>query len=97
MSETVHVELGARSYDVSIGEFTADAIADKIAAALDPNTTGVAVLVDANVAAKSPRARALVAALAERVPRVARLDLLAGEACKNLTEIEKIVRVDGRP
>ena len=47
MSETVHVELGARSYDVSIGAFTPDAIADKIAAALDPKTTGVAVLVDA--------------------------------------------------
>ena len=89
MSETVHVALGARSYDVGIGGFTADAIADKIAAALDPNTTGVAVLVDANVAEKSARARELVAALAERVPRVARLDLLAGEACKNLTEIEK--------
>ena len=43
MSETVHVALGARSYDVSIGGFTADAIADRIAAALDPNTTGVAV------------------------------------------------------
>ena len=59
MSETVHVALGARSYDVGIGGFTPDAIADKIAAALDPNTTGVAVLVDANVAEKlGARARA---------------------------------------
>jgi 3-dehydroquinate synthase len=89
MSETVQVALGARSYDVTIGAFTADAIADKIAAALDSQTTGVAVLVDANVAEKSGRARELVAALAERVPCVARLDLRAGEACKNLTEIEK--------
>ena len=89
MSETVPVALGARSYDVSIGAFSPDAIADKLAASLDPKTTGVAVLVDANVAEKSPRARELVAALAERLPRVARLDLRAGEACKNLTEIEK--------
>jgi len=89
MLGVVPVELGVRSYDVSIGDFTADAIADRIAAALDPDTTGVAVLVDANVAEKSARARELVAALAERVPRVARLDLRAGEACKNLTEIEK--------
>jgi 3-dehydroquinate synthetase len=89
MSESVHVALDARSYDVSIGAFTADAIADKIAAALDPQTTGVAVLVDGNVAEKSGRARELVAALAERVRRVARLDLRAGEACKNLAEIEK--------
>jgi len=89
MSEIVHVALGARSYDVSIGASTPDAIADTLAAALDPKTTGVAVLVDGNVAEKSGRARELVATLAERLPRVARLDLRAGEACKNLTEIEK--------
>jgi 3-dehydroquinate synthase len=89
MSEIVHVALGARSYDVSIGASTPDGIAERLAAALDPKTTGVAVLVDANVAEKSARARELVAALAERLPRVARLDLRAGEACKNLTEVEK--------
>ena len=54
-----------RSYDVSIGGFSADAIADKIAAALDPKTTGVAVLVDAQVAERSARARELVAALGD--------------------------------
>ena len=89
MSEIVPVALGARSYDVTIGALTPDAIAGTIAAALDPKTTGVAVLIDANVAEKSARARDLVAALAKRLPRVARLDLRAGEACKNLTEIEK--------
>ena len=89
MSEKVHVALGARSYDVSIGAFTPDAIAETIASALDPKTTGVAVLVDGQVAEWSARARDLIAALAKRLPRVDRLDLRAGEACKNLTEIEK--------
>jgi len=89
MSEKVHVALGARSYDVSIGAFTPDAIAETIASALDPKTTGVAVLVDEQVAEKSARARDLIAALAKRLPRVDRLDLRAGEACKNLAEIEK--------
>jgi len=89
MSETVHVDLGARSYDVSIGAFSSEGVADKIAAALDAKTTGVAVLIDAHVAERSARARALIAALAARLPRVERLELRAGEACKNLTEIEK--------
>jgi 3-dehydroquinate synthase len=87
--ESVRVELGARSYDVSIGAFSPDAVADTLAAALDPKTTGVAVLIDAQVAERSPRARDLVVALAARLPRVERLDLRPGEACKNLTEIEK--------
>jgi 3-dehydroquinate synthase len=89
MDGGVRVELGARSYEVSIGRLSPDAIAEKIAAALDPKTTGVAVLIDANVAAVSARARDLVAALAKRLPRVLRLDLRQGEACKNLTELEK--------
>ena len=55
MSEIVQVALGDRSYDVSIGAFSADAIADKLAAALDPKTTGVAVLIDAQVAERSAR------------------------------------------
>ena len=85
----VRVELGDRSYDVSIGAFAPERIADTLAAALDPKTTGVAVLIDAQVAERSARARELVAALAARLPRVERLDLRPGEACKNLTEIEK--------
>ena len=89
MSDVVPVELGARSYDVTIGASAPEAIAETVAAALDPKTTGVAVLIDAQVAERSPRARDLVAALAARLPRVERLDLRPGEACKNLTEIEK--------
>jgi 3-dehydroquinate synthase len=89
VSEIVHVPLGARSYDVGIGAFSPDAVADAVAAALDPKTTGVAVLIDGNVAERSARARALVGALAARLPRVERLELRAGEACKNLAEIEK--------
>jgi 3-dehydroquinate synthase len=85
----VRVELGDRSYDVSIGAFTPDDIADTLASALDPKTTGVAVLIDSQVAERSARARDLVAALAQRLPRVERLELRAGEGCKNLTEIEK--------
>ena len=89
LRDSVRVELGARGYDVSIGAFTPHAVADTLAAALDPKTTGVAVLIDAQVAERSARARELVAALAARLPRVERLDLRPGEACKNLTEIEK--------
>ena len=89
MSEIVRVELGDRSYDVSIGAFAPAAIAETLAAALDPKTTGVAVLIDAQVAERSARARELVAALAARLPHVERLELRPGEACKNLTEIEK--------
>jgi len=89
VSDSVHVDLGARSYDVSIGAFPPDAVADRIAAALDPNLTGVAVLIDAHVAERSARARALIGALAARLPRVDRLELRPGEACKNLAEIEK--------
>ena len=69
--------------------FRPDAIADKVAAALDPKTTGVAVLIDAQVAERSARARDLIAALGARLPHVDRLELRPGEACKNLTEIEK--------
>jgi len=88
-AKVVRVELGARSYDVGIGAYTPAQIADTLAAALDPKTTGVAVMIDAQVAERSARARELVAALAKRLPRVERLELRAGEACKNLTEIEK--------
>src|SRR5262245_22956680 len=89
MSETVYVALGERSYDVTIGAFGPTHVADTLVAALAPKNTGVAVLIDAQVAERSVRARELIAALGERLPRVARLDLRAGEACKNLTEIEK--------
>jgi 3-dehydroquinate synthase len=91
MSGTVRVELGARAYDVRIGAFSPAAVAEAIATALDPGTTGVAVLVDEALGARSPRVAPLIEALAARLPRVERLDLRAGEACKNLTELERTV------
>jgi 3-dehydroquinate synthase len=47
-----------------------------------------AVLVDAQVGQVSPRVAPLVATLATRFTRVRRRDLPAGEACKNLGEIQ---------
>jgi 3-dehydroquinate synthase len=86
MSVTVHVPLGTRAYDVTVGDFTADAAADALEAVLG-KSTGVAVLVDGQVAALSPRVAALVTALSTRLPRVRRFELPAGESAKNLTEI----------
>jgi 3-dehydroquinate synthase len=88
VSVTVPVELGARRYEVLIGTFAPGAIADVLAAAFGPSTTGVALLVDGGLAGDA-RTAALVAALAAKLPNVGRLDLRAGEACKNLTEIER--------
>jgi 3-dehydroquinate synthase len=85
---TVPVPLAERSYEVTIGVLEADAVADILAAALG-KTTGVAVLCDRQVAAASPRVAPLVAALAARLPRVRTYDLPAGEAAKNLAEIER--------
>ncbi len=83
----VGVELGARRYDVRIGAIEPDAAAEALVAALGPSTTGVAVLVDGDLAKRSPRVDPLVAAIARRVPRVARRNLPAGEACKTMDEI----------
>jgi len=89
MTTTIHVPLGDRSYDVAIGALSPDDVASRLAAAFDAKTTGVAVLADATVVERSPRARALIAALASKLPRVQTLELRGGEACKNLTEIER--------
>jgi 3-dehydroquinate synthase len=90
MSEVIDVgvELGERRYDVGIGWFAPEQIADRLAAAL-PGTTGVAVLVDGGLAERSPRVAPLLDALARRLPNLARRALPAGEACKNLAEIER--------
>jgi shikimate kinase/3-dehydroquinate synthase len=84
----VPVELGARRYDVQIGSFSPEMIAEVLAIAFGGSTTGVALLVDGGLTAH-PRVAALAAALAARLPNVARLDLPAGEACKKLAEIER--------
>lgn len=80
--------MAERSYDVHIDRFTADAMASILAEALG-QPSGVAVLVDSNLASLSPRVQPLVDALAARFSRVAQLALPAGEACKNLATIEK--------
>jgi 3-dehydroquinate synthase len=85
---TVGVELGARRYDVRIGAVAPAEAAAAIAAALGA-VTGVAVLVDEAVGARSPRVPPLVEALRAFLPNVKRFDLRAGEACKTLAEIER--------
>ncbi len=90
MTTTIPVELGARRYDVRVGTFTAPAVAETLAEAFGPSTTGVALVVDGGVAAL-PRARALTEALSARLPGVAAFELPAGEACKSLAQIERTV------
>ncbi len=90
MSVTVPVELGPRRYEVQIGAFTPEAIAQTMAAAFGPSLTGAALLVDGGLA-HDPHAEAVVAALVARLPGVARFDLRAGEACKSLAEVERTV------
>ncbi|HEY2728687.1 MAG TPA: 3-dehydroquinate synthase [Polyangia bacterium] len=85
---TVGVELGARRYDVRIGAIAPAEAATAIAGVFGA-VTGVAVLVDEAVGARSPRVAPLVEALRARLPNVKRLDLRAGEACKTLAEIER--------
>ena len=84
----VGVELGARRYDVRIGAVEPAEAAAAIAEALGA-VTGVALLVDEQVGARSPRVEPLIEALRARLPDVKRFDLRAGEACKTLAEIER--------
>jgi 3-dehydroquinate synthase len=91
MSVVVPVELGARRYQVQIGRFAPQTLAEILATAFGPAVTGVALLVDGGLAARAPRLPPLVAAIRARLPGVERFDLLAGEACKSLTEIERTV------
>jgi 3-dehydroquinate synthase len=77
-----------RGYEVRIGVVPPEEAAAAIAGALG-RPTGVAVLMDGQLAALSPRAREVAAALAARLPRVQRLDLPAGESAKNLAAIER--------
>jgi len=90
VSLAIPVELGARRYEVRVGTFAPDAVAETLAEAFGPSTTGVALLVDGGVAAL-PRARALAQALAARLPGLAQFELATGEACKSLSQIERTV------
>ena len=92
----IPVPLGERAYHVRIGRFEPDAVADALATAIG-ETSGLAVLVDAQVGRISPRVAPLVEALAARlggagtgVP-VRRFDLAPGEGCKSLVEVQKTV------
>ncbi len=84
----VPVPLGERRYEVRVGAFAPDEAAAALAAALGSKTTGVAVLVDGRVARVQPRAQALVAALAQRMPRVQTYPLPPGESAKTLSALE---------
>ncbi len=86
--KTLRVPLGDRAYDVAIGACAATEAADRIARAAGP-VTGAAVLVDEHVAEVSPRVAPLVAALAERLPRVRTLRLPRGESAKDLAAVER--------
>lgn len=86
---TIPVPVPERPYQVLVGRFPEPAaIADAVAAALG-KVSGVAVLVDETVGQRSPRVAPLVAALAQRLPNLRRYDLAGGEACKNLTQLER--------
>lgn len=91
MNVVVPVELGPRRYQVQIGSFAPEAVAEILAAAFGPDVTGVALLIDGGLATRAPRLAPLVAALGARLPGVERFELRAGEACKSLTEIERTV------
>jgi 3-dehydroquinate synthase len=85
---TLHVPLGERSYDVHIGHFDVEHVADTIAAAIG-KPSGVAVLADEHVAEVSTRAKALIDALARRLPNLRSLKLPRGESAKNLAAVER--------
>jgi len=86
---TIPVPLGERAYEVRIGQFEPAEVAEALATAIG-STSGVAVLVDANVARRSPRVAPLVDALAARLSGVKlhRFDLAPGESCKSLPEVQ---------
>jgi 3-dehydroquinate synthase len=85
---TLRVPLAERSYDVHIGDFGADDVADRIATAIG-QPSGVPVLVDEHVAQVSQRVPDLVSALSSRLPKVRLFLLPRGESAKNLASVER--------
>ena len=85
---TLRVSLSERSYDVHIASFGIDELVDKIAVAIG-KPSGVAVLVDEQVAQVSPRVAELTATLAARLPKVKHYLLPRGESAKNLAQVER--------
>ncbi|MDX2021079.1 MAG: 3-dehydroquinate synthase [Deltaproteobacteria bacterium] len=84
---TIPVPLGDRTYNVIIGDVSVETTADCLAKVLG-RATGVALLVDEQLGRSNPRVTELQAALAARLPRLERLDLAAGEACKSFAQLE---------
>lgn len=84
----IPVPLGDRRYDVRIGDFGPDGVAEALASSIG-KTSGVAVLVDGRLNQVSPRVEPLVAALTARLPNVHRLALEPGEGAKTLSQIER--------
>ena len=100
--ETVRVDLGARSYDVRIGQGLMDRAGDEITAFAGPRR--VAILTDETVAAL--HLPALRASLARHGIKAPALALPAGEATKSWARLgeavewllaQKIERKDDRP
>jgi 3-dehydroquinate synthase len=85
---TVPVPLAERSYEVHIGTPGPAEVATTLARALG-KSTGVAVLIDARLHEVSARAAALVEAITQKLPGVRCYQLPAGEASKNLREVER--------
>jgi 3-dehydroquinate synthase len=85
---TVPVPLAERSYEVHLGSPGPADVAATLARALG-KSTGVAVLIDARLHEVSPRAVALLEAIAQQLPGVRCYQLPAGEACKTLGQVER--------
>jgi 3-dehydroquinate synthase len=87
---TIPVSLPGRAYQVDIGVSEPVDTVRRVLTGLG-KVSGIAVLVDSQVALLSPRVTPLLAALERAAPGIPiqRLDLLAGEACKTLAQIER--------
>jgi 3-dehydroquinate synthase len=84
----LRVPLEDRSYDVHIGTFGAEEVAERLVEAIG-EPSGMAVLVDEHVAKVSPRVSPLLDALSARLPRVQAYGLPRGESAKNLASVER--------
>ena len=97
MSETVHVALGARSYDVSIGGVHAGRDRRQARGGAGSEHDGRRRAGRRDTSPSSRRARASWSRRSrERLPRVARLDLRAGRGLQEPDGDREVVRVAGR-
>jgi 3-dehydroquinate synthase len=84
----LRVPLEDRSYDVHIGSFDAEEVAERLAEAVG-TPSGVAVVGGVPEAEVSPRVAPLVAALGTHLPRVQTFHLPRGESAKNVAAVER--------